>query len=135
MAIFATQEWLDEIAKLLNDDPAYAEGAKNWEGDFLYIIEPDEVEPNPSYYYMDLYHGKCRKAIMLKDPSEVKAEFEISATYSNWKKILTGELDGNKAMMTRKMKFKGNMTKVMKDVKAGQAYAKALALLKTEYIK
>ena len=135
MAIFATQEWLDEIAKLLNDDPAYAEGAKNWEGDFLYIIEPDEVEPNPGYYYMDLYHGKCRKAIMLKDPSEVKAEFEISATYSNWKKILTGELDGNKAMMTRKMKFKGNMTKVMKDVKAGQAYAKALALLKTEYIK
>ena len=135
MAIFATQEWLDEIAKLLNDDPAYAEGAKNWEGDFLYIIEPDEVEPNPGYYYIDLYHGKCRKAVMLKDPSEVKAEFELSATYSNWKKILTGELDGNKAMMTRKMKFKGNITKVMKDVKAGQAYAKALASLKTEYIK
>lgn len=135
MAIFATQEWLDEIAKLLNDDPAYAEGAKDWEGDFLYIIEPDEVEPNPGYYYMDLYHGKCRKAVMLKDPSEVKAEFELSATYSVWKKILSGELDGNKAMMTRKLKFKGNITKVMKNVKATQAYAKALAPLKTEYTK
>jgi putative sterol carrier protein len=135
MAIFATQEWLDEIAKLLNDDPAYAEGAKDWEGDFLYIIEPDEVEPNPGYYYIDLYHGKCRKAVILKDPSEVKAEFELSATYSVWKKILSGELDGNKAMMTRKMKLKGNITKVMRNAKAGQAYAKALAPLKTEYVK
>lgn len=135
MAVFATQEWLDEIAKLLNEDPAYAEGAKDWEGDFLYIIEPDEVEPNTGYYYIDLYHGKCRKAVMLKDPSEVKAEFELSATYSNWKKILSGELDGNKAMMTRKMKFKGNITKVMRQTKAGQAYAKALAPLKTEYVK
>jgi len=135
MAIFATQEWLDEIAKLLNNDPGYAEGAKHWEGDFLYIIEPDELQPNPSYYYIDLYHGKCRKAVVLKDPSEVKAEFELSATYSTWKKILTGELDGMKAMMTRKMKFKGAVAKVMKDTKSQQAYAKALAPLKTEYEK
>ena len=97
MAVFATQEWLDEIARLLNEDADYAEGAKHWEGDFLYIIEPDELQPEPSYYYIDLYHGKCRKATVLKDPSEVKAEFELSATYTNWKKILTGELDGMKA--------------------------------------
>jgi putative sterol carrier protein len=135
MAVFATQEWLDEMARLLNEDPVYAEVAKDWEGDFLYIIEPDDLQPTPGYYYMDLYHGKCRKAVLLKDPSEVKAEFELSAPYSVWKKILTGELDGNKAMMTRKLKFKGNITKVMKNVKATQAYAKALAPLKTEYEK
>lgn len=134
MALFGSQEYLDEVAKLLNADAAYAEAAKNWEGDFLYILEADELQPNPSYFYIDLYHGKCRKAVVLKDPSEVKAEFEQSATYSTWKKILTGELDAMKAMMTRKMKVKGPIAKVMKETKTQQAYLKALATLKTEFL-
>jgi hypothetical protein len=37
--------------------------------------------------------------------------------------------------MTRKLKFKGNITKVMRNTKAGQAYAKALAPMKTEWVK
>lgn len=134
MALFGSQEALDELANLLNNDAAYAEAAKNWEGDFLYIIEPDELQPNPGCFYIDLYHGKCRKAVVLKDPSEVKAEFEMSATYSTWKKILTGELDGMKAMMTRKMKLKGPIAKVMKETKTQQAYAKALASQKIEFL-
>jgi len=135
MPIFASQAWLDETANLLNNDPDYAEGAKDWEGDYLYIVEPDEVQTTPIYYYVDLYHGKCRKATVLNNPTEVKAEFELSAPYSVWKKLLLGELDGNKALMTRKLKLKGNMAKIMRSTKASTAYFKALAPLKTEFDK
>jgi len=135
MPIFATQAWLDESASLLNNDPEYAEGAKDYEGDYLYIVEADELQPAPIYYYVDLYHGKCRKATIVTSPTEVKAEFEMSAPYSIWKKILQGELDGNKALMTRKLKIKGNMTKLMKSTKPATAYFKALATLKTEFDK
>ena len=135
MPIFATQAWLDESASLLNNDPEYAEGAKDYEGDYLYIVEADELQPTPIYYYVDLYHGKCRKATIVTSPTEVKAEFEMSAPYSIWKKILQGELDGNKALMTRKLKIKGNMTKLMKSTKPATAYFKALATLKTEFDK
>jgi putative sterol carrier protein len=135
MPIFATQAWLDESASLLNNDPEYAEGAKDYEGDYLYIVEADELQPTPIYYYVDLYHGKCRKATIVNNPTEVKAEFEMSAPYSIWKKILQGELDGNKALMTRKLKIKGNMTKLMKSTKPATAYFKALTPLKTDFDK
>lgn len=135
MPIFATQAWLDEMANLLNNDPEYAEGAKDWEGDYLYIVEPDDVQTTPIYYYVDLYHGKCRKATILNSLTEVKAEFELSAPYSVWKKLLLLELDGNKALMTRKLKLKGNMAKIMRSTKAAQAYFKALTPLKTEFDK
>jgi len=135
MPIFATQAWLDESASLLNNDPEYAEGAKDYEGDYLYIVEADELQPAPIYYYVDLYHGKCRKATIVTSPTEVKAEFEMSAPYSIWKKILQGELDGNKALMTRKLKIKGNMTKLMKSTKPATAYFKALTPLKTDFDK
>ena len=135
MSIFATQAWLDDTANLLNNDPEYAEGAKDYEGDYLYIVEADEVQPTPIYYYVDLYHGKCRKATIVSSPTEVKAEFEMSASYSVWKKMLLGELDGNKALMTRKLKVKGNMAKLMKSTKPAAAYFKALTPLKTEFDK
>jgi putative sterol carrier protein len=135
MSIFATQAWLDDSAGLLNNSPEYAEAAKDYEGDYLYIVEADEVQPTPIYYYVDLYHGKCRKATIVSSPTEVKAEFEMSAAYSTWKKILQGELDGNKALMTRKLKVKGNMAKLMKSTKPAAAYFKALTPLKTEFDK
>ncbi len=135
MSIFATQAWLDESASLLNNNPDYAEAAKDYEGSYLYIVEADELQPTPIYYFVDLYHGKCRKATVLSGPTEVKAEFEMSAAYTTWKKILQGELDGNKALMTRKLKVKGNMAKLMKSTKPAEAYFKALSTLKTEFDK
>ncbi|MCX6006566.1 MAG: SCP2 sterol-binding domain-containing protein [Chloroflexi bacterium] len=135
MSIFATQAWLDDTAGLLNNDPEYAEEAKDYEGSYLYIIEADEVQPTPIYYFVDLYHGKCRKATIVNSPTDEKAEFEMSAPYSVWKKMLLGELDGNKALMTRKLKIKGNMAKLMKSTKPAAAYFKALMTLKTEFDK
>lgn len=135
MSIFATQAWLDESAALLNNSAEYAEAAKDYEGSFMYIVEPDEVQPTPIYYFVDLYHGKCRKAVIVDSPTAEKAEFEMSATYSTWKKILLQELDANKALMTRKLKVKGNMAKLMKSTKPAEAYFKALSNLKTEFDK
>jgi putative sterol carrier protein len=135
MSIFATQAWLDDSAGLLNNSPEYAEGAKDYEGSYLYIVEADEVLSTPIYYFVDLYHGKCKTAKIVSSPTEVKAEFEMSAAYSTWKKILQGELDGNKALMTRKLKVKGNMAKLMKSTKPAEAYFKALSTLKTEFDK
>jgi len=135
MSIFATQAWLDDRVNLINNNAEYAEIAKDFEGSYLYIVEADEVQATPIYYFEDLYHGKCRKLEFVSSPTEVKAEFEMSATYSTWKKILQGELDANKALMTRKLKVKGNMAKLMKSGKPAEAYFKALATLTTEFDK
>jgi len=135
MPVFATQEWLDEQKKLINESKEYEEAAKEWEGDFLYVVQPDELQPQPLYYHMDLYHGKCRDARVLKDPSEVKAEFEISAPYSVWKKLINKELDPNLAFMTGKIKLKGSIIKIQKNTKAGQALTKATESLVTEFPK
>ena len=37
---FGTAEWLDEYRKVLNENKAYEDAAKTWEGDFVFIVEP-----------------------------------------------------------------------------------------------
>lgn len=42
MAIFPSREWVEEVLKAAEKSEKYKEAAKDWEGDFLCQIEPDE---------------------------------------------------------------------------------------------
>jgi putative sterol carrier protein len=42
MAIFPSKEWVEEVLKVAGESKEYKEAAKDWEGDFLCIIESDE---------------------------------------------------------------------------------------------
>ena len=42
MAKFPSVEWVKEYSQKLNENKSYEEAARTWEGDFLFIITPDE---------------------------------------------------------------------------------------------
>lgn len=114
--IFPSLEWLQALDVKLNSDERYAEIAKKWEGDIVIAIEPEGNLKDRRIFYLDLWHGKCRGVAELKDESEKKAVFVLSATYENIKRILTGKLDPMQAMMTRKLSVKGNLAVMMRSV-------------------
>lgn len=115
-AIFPSMDWLNELDAKLNRDERYAGIAKNWEGDMIIQIEPEGNLKERRFYYLDLWHGKCRGVAELKDASEKKAAFVLKATYENIKRIVTGKLDPMQAMLTRKLVVQGNMAVMMRSV-------------------
>ena len=134
MAKFLTQEWGDLYKEAINSNKAYEEAAKNWEGDFYFIMEAGGPVKEPVYQYIDLYHGKCRKIGIVTDPSQYKPEFTMSASYPVWKRIATKELDPIKAMITRQAKLTGNMAKIMRYVKAANELTTSTTLVPTEWL-
>ncbi len=60
-AIFPSEEWLKGLEEKLNSDSRYKEVAKNWEGDLLFLIEPEGNLGERLTFYLDLWHGSCRK--------------------------------------------------------------------------
>ena len=42
MALFGSQEWLDEFCQALNNDPDYQEAARDYEGDMICVSLPEE---------------------------------------------------------------------------------------------
>jgi len=113
-AIFPTEDWLKAFETKLNSDEQYARIAKDWEGDLCFQIEPEGNLKEPVFMYLDLWHGKCRGVSMAC--SGDKPAFVMRAKYSNFCKVLLGELDPMQAMLTRKLQVTGNMAVMMRSV-------------------
>ena len=116
-AIFPSEEWLKGLEEKLNADKKYNEIARNWEGDIFFLIEPEGNLKEPLTFYLDLWHGTCRKIDYKPDASSYpNPAFTLSASYNNITAILTGKLSPMTAMMTTKLKVKGNMGYMMRNV-------------------
>ena len=62
MVKFPSDEWIQVFKEELNRNTNYAKAAKEWEGDFLFVITPEDELKKEVKYYVDLWHGKCREA-------------------------------------------------------------------------
>jgi len=131
---FGSDEWVQALKEQLNTSQAYEDAAKNWEGDFYFVVDPEGPLTEPMYLYMDLWHGQCRDAFVAKDKSEKNPAFVMSGRYGKWKKVVTAQLDPIQGLMTGQLKLKGNMVMIMKNVKAAQEMVKACTRIDTEFV-
>lgn len=116
-AIFPSEEWLKGLDVKLNSDKKYADIAKNWEGDLLFIIEPEGNLKEQLTFYLDLWHGSCRKVDYNPGiEAYPNPTFTLRAGYNNITAIVSGKLNPMTAMMTSKLKVKGNMGYMMRNV-------------------
>jgi putative sterol carrier protein len=116
-AIFPSEEWLKGLEERLNSDERYAETAKNWEGDLFFNIEPEGSLKTPLTFYLDLWHGKCRKVEYNPQASSYpNPAFVFNAKYDDITAILSGKLNPMTAMMTMKLKVNGSMAYMMRNV-------------------
>ncbi len=116
-AIFPSPAWLNGLNDKLNLDERYREIAKTWEGDLFFFIEPEGNLKEPLTFYLDLWHGTCRAVEYSPDAAKhPKPTFTLRATYNNITAILLGKLNPMTAMMTSKLKVRGNMGYMMRNV-------------------
>ena len=122
MTKFLSDEWARAFMDEMNQSRAFAEAAKTWEGDFLFVMEPEGPIKEKIYVYADLFKGKCRDCYVTRDPGGKKAEFTLSAPYGVWRKYFAGRLHLIAAVARGQFKFEGNMVKLFRNVKVGQEF-------------
>ena len=133
MALFGTDEWVEDYVKALNDNPKYLDAAKTWEGDFLFTVTAEGALDHDFQFYLGLFHGKATKGYIVgPDGPKEDAPFKVSGKYNNWVEVLTKKLDPVQALMQGKLKLTGNMGKVMRAVKAAQELVNSLGLAGTD---
>lgn len=114
--IFPQSDWLKSLEDYLNSNEKYAQVAKKWEGDLVFEIKADGPIPEDVYVYLDLWHGKCRNSKIMQEGESLDATFVLTAPYSNFVRVLKGDLDPMQAMLTRKLMVKGNLGYMMRNV-------------------
>jgi len=133
MPVLGSDEWVQAFADAVNASRSYAEAAKTWEGDFFLVIEAGGDLHEEIVMYLDLWHGECRDAFVAADRSTKSPEFVISAPERVWRKIIDKKLDPIQGMMTRQLKLRGNMVKIMKAVKAAKELVDCATQVPTEF--
>ena len=133
MPQFPSDEWIKALMKTVNESESYRESAKNWEGDFYFVVNEGPGVPKDVYLYMDLWHGECREAYEAKDPDDKTPEFVIRAPVSAWRKVIEKKLDPIRALMTRQLKLTGTMTKIMKQPKTATDLVNCCTLVETTW--
>jgi len=118
----------------VNANKNYEEAAKNWEGDFLFVVEADEQLKEPATFYLDLWHGKCRGVALVRAGEDKKAAFIYSGPYGNWKKLINKQIDPIQGLLTGKFKLKGDMIKVLRAVRAAKELVETAGKVPTEFV-
>jgi putative sterol carrier protein len=111
---FPSDDWVKALREQINISASYRQSARNWEGDFYFVIQAGEGLPADVYLYVDLWHGECRDAYQVSDPAARTPEFEIGAPLPIWRKVIEKKLDPIQGLITRQLKLKGNLVKIMR---------------------
>jgi putative sterol carrier protein len=131
MVKFPSDEWIQVFKDELNRNADYERAAKDWEGDFLFVILPEGELENEVKYYVDLWHGKCREAYRVD--GNKNTAFTFSGSYSNWKKLIENELDPIKGFIRGLFKIKGDSFKILSYVKAAKELINTANRIPTEF--
>ena len=122
MLRFPSDEWIKTFKDELNKTRPIRRSLPDWEGDFLFVITPDEELKKETVFYIDLWHGKCRDAYLVK--GEKQAKFVFKGPYSNWKKVIRKELDPIRGLIRGMFTVDGESRVILDQAKAAQELVK-----------
>ena len=135
MPLYPSEEWVKAVQDALNASKQYEKVAKKWKGALIVEILPEEgILDKPAYLYINPVADKVQEACQLKSIDEKDAPYVMTAKYSIWKDILNGKYDGTQAIMKGKMKLKGNMQELMKNVAASQVMMNEMKKVETVFL-
>jgi len=114
--IFASKEYLEEIQRRSNADEKYLRLAKGQHASYTFIMQA-ELEKGVE---RDIVVGYQVEEGKITDiwVGERRTDFIISGKYGVWIEILAGKMGVTKAFLTRKLRVRGNMMKILKLVAA-----------------
>jgi putative sterol carrier protein len=128
---FGSMEYLEEVKRRSNADEEYQRLAKDESDSYLMVIKAEPAMGIPET--ITLGYAAEQGTIIEVWIGERPTDFVLSGTYRVWVRILTGDLDPNKAMMMRKLKVKGNLLQLLKTADATLRWLEVLRTLPTEF--
>ena len=135
MPEFLTQEWFDRLVELINSSSEYRDAAAEWEGDVAFHVEaePDRGIEDDVWGYLDLWHGTCRGGGRIDEANGERARYVISAPYSRWKDTVQGHLDPTRAMMQGRLRVRGDLATIVRQVRAANELVRLTGELETVF--
>lgn len=129
--LLGSEKYVDEAKKQINADAKYQELATKVNDSYTLIFQP---EPNKGVKEklvlgFTITNGKMTEKWIGEKPTS----FILTAPYGVYVDILTGKLNVNRAFISRKLKVKGSIPRLLKTARATERLVDVLATIPTEF--
>ena len=133
---FPSKEWIVAYKDAINNNPEYRTGAADWTHGVVALICKALLPavPEDIGIWLDLERGVCRDAKLVKVEEAMKAPFCITGEYARWKQVLRKELDPIKGMLQGKLRLKGDLPTIVRQVKAAQELVNSAGMVDTRFL-
>ncbi len=124
-------KYLELFKKNLNQDEKYMNLAASVNDSYTLVLqaEPDKGVGENMVVGFEIKEGRMTDIWT----GERETSFILSAPYRVWVDILLGKISANRAFITRKLKIKGNMPRLLKTAKATDRLVEILREMPTEF--
>jgi putative sterol carrier protein len=132
---FFSDEWIATYKDSINGNPDYKVAAAEWTHGVVALVCKAQA---PAFaadkgIWLDLDRGVCRAARGVSPAEAAAAPFCITGEYARWKSVLKKELDPIKGMLQGKLKLKGDLPTIVREVKSAQALVNSAASMDTTF--
>lgn len=111
---FGTVAVYEEMARLLNDDPEWAEKGKAITYTMIYNYEA----PVDKAFFVRFEEGRITEVRELLSPDVETADFVISGAPEIWRGVLEKKLNPTAVLTRGQLKVKGKLTTLLKNMSA-----------------
>ncbi len=130
-------EWIEEWKHQVNENTEYDEKGAGWgvdfNGDFVFEVEPEGPLEEPLYFFVELYDGEVGEVHVTDDPESEDYGFVYRGPYGNWKKMTQGEIGSIDGLMSGQFELDGDMQRVLQYSEAAALLTEASTLVDTEF--
>jgi putative sterol carrier protein len=132
---FLSQGWFDAFRDAINGSSEYREAAADWEDDIAFHVEaePDKGIPADIWARVDLWHGICRSAGLIDAAEGSTSAYVLAAPYTRWKDVVLGDLDPIRAMMQGKLRVRGDLPTIVRQVRSANELVRLTGEVPTEF--
>jgi putative sterol carrier protein len=134
---FGTKEWTSALFEAINDSSEYRNAAAHWgvgfNGNVLLAFEADEGLEQPVNLLVQLEAGACQGADFVDSADHSDAGFVLHGPFAVWKEILDRKSLAATAILTGKLKVRGDKMTLLKNTAANRALIHCTSSIDTDW--
>ncbi len=136
MPVFPSFEWMADFCEQLESHPDAPDVAGALDGVYRFVVDPaGPLAERHSYDVSIRPTGAGAKVGIVDRAESAKPRLTMSTDYRRWQQLVRGELDVGMAMVLRRLRVSGELTRLMGSVSTARPLVDALHEVNTTWLE
>lgn len=135
MPVFPSDEWMAEFCQRLEAHPDSSEIVSVLDGVYRFVIEPAGPLTDRHTYELSIRPGADGAAVDLADGGGESPRLTLTTDYRRWQQLIRGELDVGMAVMLRRLKVSGDLSRLIGSVSSATPLVDSLHEVETVWLE